>query len=99
MLARRWSAYAKNSTSVAADNRFSPILLLKPVHSAQFSSYPLPSADDAIRVVSIIDLFSLDWAEFAPFAKSGVMSAFATVFSEFNLPNATTWFYFSLLLA
>ncbi len=27
------------------------------------------------------------------------MSAFATVFSEFNLPNATTWFYFSLLLA
>src|SRR5439155_6733090 len=52
-----------------------------------------------IRVVSIIDLFSLNWAEFAYFAKSGAMSALATIFSEFNLPNATTWFYFSLLLA
>src|SRR2546425_3030546 len=27
------------------------------------------------------------------------MSMFATIFSDFNLPNATTWFYFSLLLA
>src|SRR5207302_6237746 len=26
------------------------------------------------------------------------MSMFATIFSDFNLPNATTWFYFSLLL-
>src|SRR5438128_6181685 len=27
------------------------------------------------------------------------MTALATVFLDFNLPNATTWFYFSLLLA
>jgi hypothetical protein len=27
------------------------------------------------------------------------MSAFASIFDEFNLPNATTWFYFSLLVA
>jgi hypothetical protein len=27
------------------------------------------------------------------------MSTFASIFFEFNLPNATTWFYFSLLLA
>src|SRR5437588_13070012 len=27
------------------------------------------------------------------------MSAFALIVSDFNLPNATTWFYFSLLLA
>src|ERR1700752_4389551 len=27
------------------------------------------------------------------------MSIFASIFLEFNLPNATTWFYFSLLLA
>jgi hypothetical protein len=27
------------------------------------------------------------------------MSIFASIFSDFNLPNATTWFYFSLLLA
>jgi hypothetical protein len=27
------------------------------------------------------------------------MSPLATIFDEFNLPNATTWFYFSLLLA
>ncbi|HLJ92071.1 MAG TPA: hypothetical protein VKU02_02645 [Gemmataceae bacterium] len=27
------------------------------------------------------------------------MNTFAGIFSEFNLPNATTWFYFSLLLA
>jgi hypothetical protein len=28
-----------------------------------------------------------------------MMPALATIFLEFNLPNATTWFYFSLLLA
>jgi hypothetical protein len=27
------------------------------------------------------------------------MSTFASIFNDFNLPNATTWFYFSLLLA
>src|SRR5437763_15562563 len=27
------------------------------------------------------------------------MIALASIFTEFNLPNATTWFYFSLLLA
>src|SRR5438876_7705051 len=27
------------------------------------------------------------------------MSALALIVSDFNLPNATTWFYFSLLLA
>ena len=27
------------------------------------------------------------------------MSVFASIFYDFNLPNATTWFYFSLLLA
>src|SRR5260370_18695726 len=27
------------------------------------------------------------------------MVSVASIFSEFNLPNATTWFYFSLLLA
>jgi hypothetical protein len=27
------------------------------------------------------------------------MSSFASIFYDFNLPNATTWFYFSLLLA
>src|SRR5437868_9315782 len=27
------------------------------------------------------------------------MSVFASIFSDFNLPNATTWFYFSILLA
>jgi hypothetical protein len=27
------------------------------------------------------------------------MNILATIFNEFNLPNATTWFYFSLLLA
>src|SRR6516164_3444132 len=27
------------------------------------------------------------------------MSTFASIFFEFNLPNPTTWFYFSLLLA
>jgi hypothetical protein len=27
------------------------------------------------------------------------MNTFASIFSDFNLPNATTWFYFSLLLA
>src|SRR5437588_11377352 len=27
------------------------------------------------------------------------MSAFALIVSDFNLPNATTWFYFSRLLA
>src|SRR5262245_43046164 len=27
------------------------------------------------------------------------MSASASIFSDFNLPNSTTWFYFSFLLA
>src|SRR5438132_14245155 len=27
------------------------------------------------------------------------MTVFASIFYDFNLPNATTWFYFSLLLA
>src|SRR6516225_5331582 len=27
------------------------------------------------------------------------MTALASIFFDFNLPNATTWFYFSLLLA
>src|ERR1700730_1218722 len=29
----------------------------------------------------------------------GTMIALASIFLEFNLPNATTWFYFSMLLA
>jgi hypothetical protein len=39
------------------------------------------------------------WAEESKTAADGFMMVFASIFSDFNLPNATTWLYFSLLLS